>query len=346
MEEYYHLYRNINIISSLSSTHDVISYCSNIIDDDQADTADDQHVKATSSTATTFHHDHHDGHENKMKNTDGALEDLAAKIFGQDYILKSNITSHPAFPHLLDASIQCQKVGAPPEKASLLEEIIGRENHIMNIDLTTTSASNSTTGWSTSQLLRADPELDRFMESFSEILQRFKEELSMTFNETTTFLSDMSPDSAIFVKPSCILFIDMLSDEGENNLKREMSMFRTVDIDYNIEELTGAKSGEQDLKEMLMRKYNGQSEIDECDWSVYTTFLIIISTPYDMTRLTNIVFLIIQESFIEEEKMKLSEETGLHQKQINNWFVNSKGSDTGNPLQISSLLSRMEGSNY
>ncbi|PON48206.1 KNOX [Parasponia andersonii] len=70
-----------------------------------------------------------------MKNIGGALEDLAEKIFGQDFILKSNITNHPAFSHLLDASIQCQKIGAPPEKASLLEEIISRENHIINMDL-------------------------------------------------------------------------------------------------------------------------------------------------------------------------------------------------------------------
>ncbi|PON48207.1 Octamer-binding transcription factor [Parasponia andersonii] len=139
-----------------------------------------------------------------------------------------------------------------------------------------------------------------------------------------------------------------------------------------------AKSGEQDLKEILTRKHNGyltilkteflkktkkvklpkpapttllhwwtdhyrwpyptsiltahsgthveQSGMDECDWSVYTTFLIIISTPFDIRHDTIDQHSISHnlKALHEEEKMKLSEETGVDQKQINNWFVNQR----------------------
>ncbi|KAF5946888.1 hypothetical protein HYC85_017116 [Camellia sinensis] len=80
-------------------------------------------------------------------------------------LIKAQIANHPLYPNL---------VGAPPEMASLLEEI-SKENHPIN--------SRSDIG--------ADPELDEFMESYCEVLHRYKQELSKPFDEATTFLSDI-----------------------------------------------------------------------------------------------------------------------------------------------------------
>ncbi|OMO78294.1 homeobox knotted-1-like protein [Corchorus capsularis] len=67
-------------------------------------------------------------------------------------IIKAKIASHPSYPRLLEAYIDCQKVGAPPEIASILDEIL-KENDVNKRDIVPTC-------------LGADPELDEFMVSF------------------------------------------------------------------------------------------------------------------------------------------------------------------------------------
>ncbi|KAE8023496.1 hypothetical protein FH972_009185 [Carpinus fangiana] len=47
-------------------------------------------------------------------------------------VIKARIASHPSYPRLLQAYIDCQKVGAPPEIATLLDEI-RRENDICRL---------------------------------------------------------------------------------------------------------------------------------------------------------------------------------------------------------------------
>lgn len=85
--------------------------------------------------------------------------------------IKTQIATHPLYPSLVSAYIECRKVGAPPELASLLEEI-ARENH-PTVPL---------------REIGDDPELDEFMESYCEVLHRYTQELSKPFNEATLFL--------------------------------------------------------------------------------------------------------------------------------------------------------------
>nr|GEV77555.1 homeobox protein knotted-1-like 6 [Tanacetum cinerariifolium] len=61
-----------------------------------------------------------------------------------DDVIKAKIANHPLYPKLLDAFIDCQKLGAPPEMVCLLDEL-RRENDVV------------------SACLGADPELDEFM---------------------------------------------------------------------------------------------------------------------------------------------------------------------------------------
>ncbi|THG11087.1 hypothetical protein TEA_002618 [Camellia sinensis var. sinensis] len=93
-------------------------------------------------------------------------------------LIKDQIANHPLCPNLVSAYIQCRKVGAPLEMASLLEEISKQNRH--------STSSRCEIG--------ADPELDEFMESYCEVLHRYKEELSKPFDEATTFLSNIESE--------------------------------------------------------------------------------------------------------------------------------------------------------
>ncbi|KAL0348114.1 UNVERIFIED_CONTAM: Homeobox protein knotted-1-like 1 [Sesamum angustifolium] len=95
-----------------------------------------------------------------------------------DYTVKAQIANHPLYPYLLSAYLDCRKVGAPPEMASVLE-VISKENHPM------VSTSSSTVGIGT------DPELDAFMKWYCEILQKYKEKLSKPYEEATSFLNSI-----------------------------------------------------------------------------------------------------------------------------------------------------------
>ncbi|CDY41448.1 BnaA08g20500D [Brassica napus] len=92
-------------------------------------------------------------------------------------VVKAKIACHPSYPRLLQAYMDCQKVGAPPEIAYLLEEI-QRESHVYKQGV---APSSSCFG--------ADPELDEFMETYCEILVKYKSDLARPFDEATTFLN-------------------------------------------------------------------------------------------------------------------------------------------------------------
>lgn len=64
--------------------------------------------------------------------------------------IREKIASHPLYPRLVDAFVDCQKIGAPPEVANILgRSVRGRD------------IGERTSGVST--CLGADPELDEFM---------------------------------------------------------------------------------------------------------------------------------------------------------------------------------------
>ncbi|CAK7332639.1 unnamed protein product [Dovyalis caffra] len=90
-------------------------------------------------------------------------------------LIKAKIASHPCYPRLLEAYIDCQKVGAPPEIACFLDEI-RRENDLFKQDAVSTY-------WG------ADPELDEFMETYCDVLVKYKSDLERPFDEATTFLN-------------------------------------------------------------------------------------------------------------------------------------------------------------
>ncbi|MBA0876813.1 hypothetical protein Goshw_001462 [Gossypium schwendimanii] len=243
-------------------------------------------------------------------------------------LIKTQIAAHPLYPNLVSAYIECQKVGAPPELASLLEEI-GRESH--------TISGCSEMG--------ADPELDEFMESYCEVLHRYKEELSKPFDEATTFLTNIESQLSDLCKGA--LTMDYRSDEGAESSDEELSGWELVEACESQEWHGGRRS--QDIKGMLMRKYSGylsslrkeflkkrkkgklpkDARLTLLDWWnkhyrwPYPTFLSGLGSRGGR-KMVESVSIERDLGSLEEEKLKLSEMTGLDQKQINNWFINQR----------------------
>ncbi|KAK4491352.1 hypothetical protein RD792_002088 [Penstemon davidsonii] len=105
--------------------------------------------------------------------------------------------------------------------------------------------------------------------------------------------------------------------EAPNQEEEEEEVMRTT---YNYK---GGRSDDQELKEMLMRKYSGYLSNLKKDFlkkrkkgklpkAATTALLDWWNTHYRWPYPT------------EEEKNRLSDITGLDHKQINNWFINQR----------------------
>ncbi|CAK7340541.1 unnamed protein product [Dovyalis caffra] len=219
-------------------------------------------------------------------------------------VIKAQIASHPRYPDLVSAYVECQKVGAPPEMVSLLEDI-GSVNY--QID--------------TCYEIGADPELDEFMESYCEVLHRYKEELSKPFDEATTFLNSIESQLSSLCKGTLTKIFDYGSDEPAGTSEEELSCGEVEASE--IQESSVVRSSEQNLKGMLLRKYSGhlsslrkeflkKRKKGKLPKDARTTLLDWWNHHYRWPYPT------------EEEKAKLSDITGLDQKQINNWFINQR----------------------
>ncbi|KAK4779985.1 hypothetical protein SAY87_016091 [Trapa incisa] len=214
-------------------------------------------------------------------------------------VLKAKIKSHPAYPRLLQAYIDCQKVGAPPEIANLLGDI-QRENDCTRKQLSEASAVPACS-------LEADPELDQFMEIYIHMLGKYKSDLEKPFDEATNFLNKIEMQLSS-------LSIASFSDEGFMSTDEEQSGGeveahpRTEDLGLKDRLFRKFGSHISSLKlEFSKKKKKGKLPKEArhalLDW--WTTHQ---KWPYPT----------------EADKKALTQLTGLDQKQINNWFINQR----------------------
>ncbi|KAM0915965.1 hypothetical protein ACQ4PT_010481 [Festuca glaucescens] len=218
-------------------------------------------------------------------------------------LMKAQIASHPRYPTLLSAYIECRKVGAPPEVASLLEEI-GRERLV---------GAGS---------IGVDPELDEFMESYCRVLVRYKEELSRPFDEAASFLSSIQTQlSNLCSGGSSPAATATHSDEMVGSSDDEQCSGETDVLDIGQEHTS--RIADHDLKEMLLKKYSGclsrlRSEFlkkrkkGKLPKDAWTALMDWWNAHYRWPYPT------------EEDKVRLAAMTGLDPKQINNWFINQR----------------------
>ncbi|XP_019188029.1 PREDICTED: homeobox protein knotted-1-like 1 isoform X1 [Ipomoea nil] len=256
------------------------------------------------------HHHHHllvtssnDNYYNSDENSKGG----GGGVEMMSDVVKAQIASHPLYPNLVSAYIQCRKVAAPPEMAALLEEL------------------SKVTQPITTAEIGADPELDEFMESYCEVLYKYKEELSKPFDEAKTFLSSIESQLSNLCKdtfPTTSFNSYHSGDEAGGTSEEDLSCGE-VEVAESQEYLNNNSEGDQQIKEMLMRKYSGYLS------SLRKEFLKKRKKG-KLPKDARVALLDWWNSHYrwpyptEEEKNKLSEATGLDQKQINNWFINQR----------------------
>ncbi|KAL5537856.1 hypothetical protein UlMin_043162 [Ulmus minor] len=216
-------------------------------------------------------------------------------------IIKAKIASHPNYPRLLQAYIDCQKVGAPPEIADFLDEI-RRKQDVYKRD-------------SISTCLGADPELDEFMETYCDMLEKYKLDLARPFDEASTFLNKIETQLSNLSTGASTT--RALSDDGGGSSEEELS-------GGEVEVQDSQHRGEdRDLKDRLLRRFGSHIGTLKLEFSkkkkkgklpreARQTLLDWWNVHYKWPYPT------------EADKIALAETTGLDQKQINNWFINQR----------------------
>ncbi|KAF6157973.1 hypothetical protein GIB67_015289 [Kingdonia uniflora] len=89
--------------------------------------------------------------------------------------MKAKIIAHPQYSNLLQAYMDCQKVGAPAEVVNRLTEV-----H-QEFEMRRRSSVNCRES-------PTDPELDQFMEAYCDMLAKYREELARPLQEAMEFM--------------------------------------------------------------------------------------------------------------------------------------------------------------
>lgn len=219
-------------------------------------------------------------------------------------VMKAKIASHPHYPRLLQAYIDCQKVGAPPEIAELLEEIRRENDLCYKRDVVSTCFG-------------ADPELDHFMETYCDMLVKYKSDLARPFDEATSFLSNIEMQLSHLCTGGSNSVPTINSDDGGVSSDEDLSI---GDVDAQDGQLRGE---DRELKDKLLRKFGSHISTLKLEFSkkkrkgklpkeARQTLLQWWNVHYKWPYPT------------EADKIELAKSTGLDQKQINNWFINQR----------------------
>uniref|UniRef100_A0A0E0GRP0 Homeobox domain-containing protein n=1 Tax=Oryza nivara TaxID=4536 RepID=A0A0E0GRP0_ORYNI len=215
-------------------------------------------------------------------------------------MIKAKIMSHPLYPSLLRAFVDCKKVGAPPE-------VVGR---LSSLAVVTDVPQYSGDRWLPAQQPAADPELDQFMETYCYMLTRYGQELARPIQEAEEFFRGIEEQ------------IDSLALDED------------VSYDYEDEAAGGlpeksAAFGENEVttttRRHLMNKYSGYlnslwTEISNKKKN--STGHLPRDARHKLLQWWHLHYRWPYPS--ELEKAALAESTGLDAKQINNWFINQR----------------------
>ncbi|KAL8244038.1 hypothetical protein R6Q59_010296 [Mikania micrantha] len=228
-------------------------------------------------------------------NNNGLAEELEEDVSNAN---RARIVSHPLYPRLLQAYIACQKVGAPPDIANLFDEIF-RDN-----DFSRTSSACSCLG--------DDPELDEFMETYCEMLERYRSDLARPFDEATTFLNNMQTQLTNLCKGASVTYHTdesvERSEEDLNSRGEESKWTANEDLALKDKLLQKYSKYISSLKHEFSNKKKKGKLPKEARQVLLDWWNIHYRWPYPT----------------EADKIALAESTGLDQKQINNWFINQR----------------------
>ncbi|GMI91059.1 BREVIPEDICELLUS, KNOTTED-like from Arabidopsis thaliana, BREVIPEDICELLUS 1 [Hibiscus trionum] len=220
--------------------------------------------------------------------------------------MKAKIIVHPRYNNLLEAYMDCQKVGAPPEVVTRLAAARQEFEARQRSSVASRDSSN-------------DPELDQFMEAYYDMLVKYREEVTRPVQEALDFMRRIEAQlNMLSITPVRIFNSDDKcegvgsSEEDQENSGGETEL---PEFDPRVED--------RELKKQLLRKYSGylgslKQELSkkkkkgklpkEARQKLLSWWELHYKWPYPS----------------ESEKVALAESTGLDQKQINNWFINQR----------------------
>ncbi|KAF5728898.1 KNOX/ELK homeobox transcription factor isoform 1 [Tripterygium wilfordii] len=217
-----------------------------------------------------------------------------------DSSVRAKIMAHPHYHRLLNAYVNCQKVGAPPEVVARLEEAC---------------ASAAAVGPTVTGCIGEDPGLDQFMEAYCEMLTKYEQELTKPYKEAMLFLQRVECQ----FKALSLSSSTSAAASGEA-LERSGSLEEEVDVNNSF---IDAQADERQLKGQLLRRYSG--------------YLGSLKQEFMKKRKKGKLPKEARQQLLdwwsrhykwpypsESQKLALAEATGLDQKQINNWFINQR----------------------
>ncbi|KAJ1442750.1 hypothetical protein SESBI_00629 [Sesbania bispinosa] len=219
--------------------------------------------------------------------------------------IKAKIIAHPQYSSLLEAYMDCQKIGAPPEVVARL--VAARQEFEARQRSSVSSRETS-----------KDPELDQFMEAYYDMLVKYREELTRPIQEAMDFMRRIETQLNMLCNGPVRIFSDDKcegagsSEEDQDNSGGETEL---PEIDPRAED--------RELKNHLLRKYSGYLSSLKQELSKKKKKGKL---PKDARqKLLNWWELHYKWPYpSESEKVALAESTGLDQKQINNWFINQR----------------------
>ncbi|XP_057718308.1 homeotic protein knotted-1-like [Arachis stenosperma] len=244
------------------------------------------------------HHHQQGGNYNQSSNNGGGEVDA----------IKAKIIAHPHYSNLLEAYMDCQKVGAPPEVVARL--VAARQEFEARQRSSVSSRESS----------NKDPELDQFMEAYYDMLVKYREELTRPIEEAMDFMRRIETQLNMLCNGPVRIFQDEKC-EGEGGGSSEEEQENSGG-DTEVAEID-PRAEDRELKNHLLRKYSGylsslKQELSkkkkkgklpkEARQKLLNWWELHYKWPYPS----------------ESEKVALAESTGLDQKQINNWFINQR----------------------
>ncbi|XP_076899543.1 homeobox protein knotted-1-like 2 [Bidens hawaiensis] len=273
-----------------------------------------------------FHHHHLDQYHHPMVKIETEKFHNYPSVMtfnhNEDEALKAKIISHPHYSNLLQAYMDCQKVGAPPEVVGRLTAVRQEYEARQRANLVNSGSREN----------YKDPELDQFMEAYYDMLIKYKEELTRPIQEAMEFmrriesqLSTLSVSSSSSSSPAAAGRISFISpDESKFEVigSSDEEQENTSGGEAEVAEID-PRAEDRELKNHLLRKYSGylsnlKQELSkkkkkgklpkEARQKLLSWWELHYKWPYPS----------------ESEKVALAESTGLDQKQINNWFINQR----------------------
>ncbi|CAM8936017.1 unnamed protein product [Rhodiola kirilowii] len=224
--------------------------------------------------------------------------------------IKAKIMSHPQCSNLLQAYMDCQKVGAPPQ---VVAQLVAARQEFENRQRSSSSSGKNASG---------DPELDQFMEAYYDMLVKYREELTRPLQEATDFMRRIESQLNMLGAGPIRGYNPSEEKSSEGMVSSEEEGDNTGGETDQLPEID-PRAEDRELKMHLMKKYSGylsslKQELSkkrkkgklpkEARQKLLSWWELHYKWPYPS----------------ETEKVALAESTGLDQKQINNWFINQR----------------------